>query len=135
LHEAINVLVVEDEESLRRATAEMLRAKGFGVIEAADGTDAIAAISMHKNSISAVLLDITLPGKPSREVLAEARRVRSDIKVIVTSAYSRNKVAESFQGMEIDAFLRKPYKSAELMTLVLNLVSTKNESRPRSIVT
>jgi CheY-like chemotaxis protein/two-component sensor histidine kinase len=134
LHEGIKVLVVEDEESLRRATAKMLRERGFGVIETADGTDAIAAISTHKDSISAVLLDITLPGKPSREVLAEARRVRSDIKVIVTSAYSRNKVAESFQGMEIDAFLRKPYRFAELVALVLDLVSTKNGSRPRSIV-
>jgi PAS domain S-box-containing protein len=129
LGETVTVLLVEDEESLRRATAKMLRAKGFRVIEIADGTEAIAAINTHKNSISVVVLDITLPGRPSHEVLAEARRVRSNIKVIATSAYGWSKVNETLQGMEVDSFLRKPYKLADLLTLVITIVSTNNESR------
>jgi len=65
--------------------------------------------------------DVTLPGAPSRDVLAEVRRVRPDIKVIVTTAYGTNKVAETFPGMHIDSFLRKPYRAAELVNLVLSL--------------
>jgi CheY-like chemotaxis protein len=70
-----------------------------------------------------VLLDITLPGLSSREVFAEARRLRPDIKVIVTSAYGPKKADESFPGMRMDAFLRKPYRLADLVTLVGSFVS------------
>lgn len=91
---------MEDEEPLRLATVKILRAKGFRVIETADGNEALAAISAHKDTIRVVLLDVALPGAPSREVLAEARRLLSNIKVVVSSAYGADMVADSFPGME-----------------------------------
>ena len=128
-HQAPTILVVEDEEQLRFVTAKMLRRNGFGVIEAADGTEALATISAHKETIDVVLLDVTLPGAPSCDVLAEVRRVRPDIKVIVTTAYGTNKVAETFPSMHIDSFLRKPYRAAELVNLVLSLYPAANTER------
>jgi two-component system, cell cycle sensor histidine kinase and response regulator CckA len=123
------VLVVEDEAILRLAVSRVLRAKGFSVVEAADGTQAIALIRGYKESIGAVLLDITLPGAPSRDVLAEIRRLRPSTKVIVTSAYGENKVGTAFPGMEIDSFLRKPYQIAELVRLLHRVLSTEEQSR------
>jgi PAS domain S-box-containing protein len=134
-HQALTILVVEDEEQLRFVTTKMLRRNGFGVMEAADGTEALAAISAHKETIDVVLLDVTLPGAPSRDVLAEVRRVRPDSKVIVTTAYGTSKVAETFPGMHIDAFLRKPYRAAELVNLVLSLypaADTESRAEPLS---
>ena len=124
LHPAATVLLVEDEEALRLATAKMLRVRGFGVVEAADGTEALAAIRAHKDTVAVVLLDLTLPGAPSREVLAEARRVRSDIKVILTSAYGPNKLDQMFPQMETDAFIRKAYQLVELVALVQSFLDT-----------
>ena len=69
-----------------------------------------------------LLLDITLPGAPSREVLAEARGVRPDIKVIVTSAYGQNQVDESFPGMKIDSFIRKPFQLGNLLSQIRSSV-------------
>jgi PAS domain S-box-containing protein len=112
------VLVVEDEEPLRSATARMLRANGLYVMEAGDGTTAVGLIREHSRAIDVILLDITLPGAPSREVLAEARRLRPDVKVIVTSAYGPQKVEESFPNILVDAFIRKPCRLAELLTTV-----------------
>ena len=66
------VLVVEDDQMLRLAVAMMLRNEHFSVIEAPDGTAAIALLRLHKD-IDAVLLDIELPGASSREVFQEAR--------------------------------------------------------------
>jgi PAS domain S-box-containing protein len=131
-HRVLTILVVEDEEQLRLVTAKMLRRNGFGVIEAADGTQALATISAHKETIDVVLLDVTLPGAPSRDVLAEVRRVGPDIKVIVTTAYGTNKVAETFRGMHIDSFLPKPYRAAELVNLVLSLYPAAHTSHAQS---
>jgi PAS domain S-box-containing protein len=126
LSRASVVLVVEDEEPLRLAVTKMLRRNGLSIVEAADGTTALNEIREHGDEIGLVLLDITLPGAPSREVFAEARRRRPDMKVILTSAYGQKTVDESFGGMEIDAFIRKPYQLGELVGLVRNLVSTES---------
>jgi CheY-like chemotaxis protein len=115
------VLVVEDESTLRLASAAMLRRRGYSVLEAQDGNAAINLIHQHKSAIALLLLDITLPGAPSREVYAEARRARPDMKVVITSAYGQNAVDASFPGLEIDAFLRKPYQLGNLVEIIRDL--------------
>lgn len=126
-------LMVEDESSLRHAVASMLRVKGLRVVEAADGTEALASIHEHKDDIALVLLDVSFPGVPCREVLTEARRVRQDVKVIGVSAYGQDTVDASFPGMRIDAFLRKPYTFAELMSLMVRVLCAEGgESRAKT---
>jgi CheY-like chemotaxis protein len=92
-------------------------------MEAEDGCAAVDLIREHQDAIAVVLLDITLPGTPSREVFAEARRLRPDMKVIVTSAYGQNVVDASFPGLRVDHFIRKPYQLANLVSLLRNVVS------------
>jgi len=120
------VLVVEDEGPLRIAAAKILSAHSCSVVEAPDGTTALSLVREHWRDLGAILLDITLPGASSGDVFAEARRLRPDIKVVVTSAYGRTKVDECFPGMEIDAFIRKPYRLAELAALI-SAVLTRNK--------
>ena len=112
------VLIVEDEEPLRAAVAEILRRNSIAVLEAGDGSVAVNLIREHGNAIGAVLLDIFFPGASSREVLTAARRFCPEAKVIVTTASGRQKADECFEGMNIDAFLRKPCRLAELVTTV-----------------
>jgi two-component system, cell cycle sensor histidine kinase and response regulator CckA len=119
------VLVVEDEAALRIAAVKTLRAH-CSVLEAADGSAALNLVRERWRDLTAILLDITLPGASSADVFAEARRLRPDIKVVVTSAYGRTKVDECFPGMEIDAFIRKPYRLAELAAL-MSAVLTRNK--------
>ncbi|HKE24496.1 MAG TPA: PAS domain S-box protein [Bryobacteraceae bacterium] len=115
------VLVVEDETTLRLASAAMLRRRGYSVLEAPDGNTAISLIRQHKSAIALLLLDITLPGAPSREVYAEARRARPDMKIVITSAYGQSAVDASFPGQAVDAFLRKPYQLGNLIEVVRDL--------------
>jgi two-component system, cell cycle sensor histidine kinase and response regulator CckA len=122
---ARSVLMVEDEGPLRVAIAKILRTAGFDVLEASDGTAALDLIREHKDRIALLLLDITLPGAPSREVLAEARRMRPDIRVIVTSAYGQSKVDTSFPGMKIDSFLRKPFEVRNLVSEIRAVLSAQ----------
>jgi two-component system cell cycle sensor histidine kinase/response regulator CckA len=107
---------VEDEDLLRFAAAKMLRKSGLSVLEAADGTTAIEAI--RRNSpIDVLLLDVTLPGAPSREVLAEAKRLRPAMRVIVASAYGEEFAAASLQA-SVERFIRKPYSLYDLVGVV-----------------
>jgi PAS domain S-box-containing protein len=119
------VLVVEDEEPIRVAAAKVLRKSNLSVLEAADGSSALDLLREHYGSIRLILLDITLPGAPSREVFAEARRLNSDIRIVVTSAYGPQKASECFPGLKIDAFVAKPYRLSELVSLLQTVLDTR----------
>lgn len=122
LSQAATVLFVEDEDHLRQAASKMLRKEGFSVIEAPDGSAALDTIRTQQKAIDVLFLDITLPGAPSREVFGEARRLRPEMKVIVTSAYNKEMAAASLQG-GVDRFLRKPYRFGELTDLIRQALS------------
>jgi CheY-like chemotaxis protein len=116
------VLVVEDEAPLLQGVSKMLRKRGLSVIEAADGFAALDAIRAQDRPLDVVVLDITIPGASSREVFLEARRLRPETKVIVTSAYTRDVAAASLQS-PILQFLRKPYQLSDLIDLILRASS------------
>jgi two-component system, cell cycle sensor histidine kinase and response regulator CckA len=92
-------------------------------LEAGDGTQALTTIREHKEQIALALLDVTIPGAPSRQVLAELRRARPQAKIIITSAYGPNTVDKTFAGMETDFFLRKPYEFADLIRVMRTVMS------------
>jgi PAS domain S-box-containing protein len=112
------ILVVEDEEVLGRAVSKALRKSGFSVLEATDGSAAIDLVHKHKDEIDVILLDLTLPERSSRQVFEEAIRVRAGVKVILTSAYSKETVDASFTGLRIPYFIRKPFQLDELLHLL-----------------
>ena len=66
----------------------MLRKSGLEVFEAASGSAAIDLLRARGREIELILLDLTIPGNSSQEVVAEAALVRPDVKVILTSAYA-----------------------------------------------
>ncbi len=100
LGEPLGVLLVEDEEELRAAVSKMLRRKGFAVFEAMDGRAGVDLFQAHAGEIDVVLLDLTLPGMTGREVLEGLRRLRSDVKVVITSAYSQEVAQKALGGQE-----------------------------------
>ena len=79
------VLVVEDEDHLRHAVVKILRKSGFQVFDAGDGYAAIDLLRARGSEIDVILLDMTIPGASSQEIVAEAAS-RPDIKVVLTSA-------------------------------------------------
>jgi CheY-like chemotaxis protein len=109
------VLVIEDEDVLRYAVATMLRKRGFHVIEAADGATGTELFHNNQTRIDAILLDMTLPIITGSEVFEAVRRVRPDVRVILTSAYG----PDSLGGKRTPwAYIRKPYRTSELIELL-----------------
>ena len=117
------VLFVEDEETLRTPTVEMLRRKGLAVLEASDGLAALDLFRANNSRIAVVLLDLTLPGMDGKNVFAEVRRIRPDTKVILTTAYSEEMTMSALGGQHDWAFLRKPYTITELAKMLRDVLS------------
>jgi two-component system cell cycle sensor histidine kinase/response regulator CckA len=83
-----------------------------------DGNAAVEMLRRHAETVGLMLLDVTLPGLSSRDVLQEARRIRPGIRVILTSALSQKEVDGSFAGLQVNHFIRKPYRLAALIELL-----------------
>jgi PAS domain S-box-containing protein len=122
---APSVLVVEDEDTLRLAVSKMLRRSGFTVIEAADGETGVDLFKASKRQIDVALLDLTLPGMSSREVLSEIRKVQPGVKVIITSAYSQDWAQTTIGGQHPWLYIRKPYQLSQLTGLLQSVCSDK----------
>jgi two-component system cell cycle sensor histidine kinase/response regulator CckA len=112
------VLVVEDEEILRFAVSKMLRKEKFFVIEAGDGTTGAHLFRVNEPKIDVVLLDMTLPGMSGRALLEEMRRIRSDVKVVLTTAFSQDNALSSMGEQRPWGYVRKPYQFRELTSLL-----------------
>jgi signal transduction histidine kinase/CheY-like chemotaxis protein len=112
------ILVIEDEDTLREALARMLRKRNLNVVEVGDGKSALELYRTNPSEIDVVLLDMTLPGMQGREVLAELRRIRPELKVIVTSAFGKDQALSTMGELQPWLYIRKPYRFNELMELL-----------------
>jgi PAS domain S-box-containing protein len=120
----VTVLFVEDEDTLRQPIAKMLRKSGLEVLEAGDGSAAIDLLRSRNGDIDVVLLDLTIPGASSQEVVDQAAQTRSDIKVILTSAHSQE-TANALMGTRVvKGFIRKPFQVIELVQTIRTVLSS-----------
>jgi two-component system cell cycle sensor histidine kinase/response regulator CckA len=118
------ILLVEDEELLRFAVSKALQKRGFSVMEAGDGSSAMDLMRAHLYDIDVMLLDVTLPGISSRDILEEAQRTRPSLKVILSSAYDKKTVDASFSGLRITHFIRKPFQLVDLAGVLQDALSS-----------
>ena len=109
------VLIIEDEESYREATAFMLRKEGFEVNTAANGADGLEIYS--HNGADIVLLDLMMPGLPGTEVFRQLRQ-RGNVGIIMVTA--RDSEIDKVVGLELgaDDYVTKPFSHRELVARI-----------------
>jgi len=115
---AATVLIIDDEDMLRLPIASMLRRKGYSILETSDGASGVDLFKASAAEIDIVLLDLTLPGISGKEVLEILRKIRPSIKVILSTAYGRDRAFRDVTEPESVYYLRKPYKIDELTALL-----------------
>jgi len=108
------ILLVDDEKIVRKLTQRMLERLGFAVLSAADGREAVDVFRAHAADVACVILDLTMPGMDGEAAFRELRRIRSDVRVIMSSGYNEQEVAERFVGKGMAGFLQKPYQLGTL---------------------
>ena len=113
------VLIVDDDEMIRRLVRTVLEADDFEVIEAKDGQEALRVISDKAPAV--VVLDVMMPGLNGVDV---CRRLDHDnVKVIILTARDDADLAEQCMDAGADAFLTKPFSSIQLLDLVEDLLT------------
>ncbi len=108
------ILVVDDEDVVRRAARTVLEFNGYTVFEAADGRDGADLFSRLHDRLSAVLLDLTMPYMDGHDVWRYIRRLRPDMKIIVSSGFEESEAMKHFGGDPELHFIQKPYTAAAL---------------------
>jgi PAS domain S-box-containing protein len=116
------ILFVEDEQSVRELVSEYLKARGYHVLDAADGVQALEIATAHKGKIHLLITDVVMPRVSGREVAARLAPTRPDLKVLYISGYTddsvfRHGVLEG--GM---AFLQKPFNLKVLATKIREIL-------------
>ncbi len=112
------VMVVDDDEAIRQLGKTTLEGAGLNVITADDGRDAVRVFEENHEEIHLVLMDMTMPHLNGREAFQELKRIREDVKVILSSGYSEQEATRRFKGDGLCGFLQKPYKPHDLINKV-----------------
>ncbi len=109
------ILLVEDDAGLRRAALRTLTARGYTVLEAKDGEEALAVANAHPGDIELVVTDVVMPKMAGPKLVSELRGSRR-FKVIYVSGYTFDMLDP--RAMEDGSFLSKPFSPDELLGLI-----------------
>jgi CheY-like chemotaxis protein len=112
------VLVVEDQEEVRGFVVQALRERGYDVLSAGDGEQAISTAAQHSGNIDVLLTDVVLPGINGREVAERLKHARSSLKVIYTSGYTQDLIADRGVLHSDVSFVPKPYTAEQIAAKV-----------------
>ncbi len=117
------ILVAEDEAPLRALVVRTLQERGYRVIEAHDGEDAVRQFERRAQEISLAVLDVVMPRLDARQVYERIRAVRPDVRVLFTTGYAPDstRLAELLATTEIP-LLEKPFTGQSLAFAVRNAI-------------
>ena len=87
----------------------MLEALGLPVLTAADGRDAVGLFARHADTISHVILDLSMPNMDGMAALTEIARIKPGVKVILSSGYDEQELLPRLSDRGLAAFIQKPY--------------------------
>ena len=103
------LLVVEDQEEVRKLTKRVLAARGYTVLAARNGAEALEIVAQHPSQIHLMITDVVMPGMNGRELAQLACARRSDLKVLYVSGYTGEAVLQHRLLEPGVAFLQKPF--------------------------
>ena len=129
--QSITILVVDDEERMRKLIRDFLVKKDYNIIEAKDGEEAIQKFEENKDKIDLILLDVMMPKQDGWSVL---RKIRQDSKVPVVMLTARGEEQDELFGFElgVDEYIAKPFSPKILVARVEAILKrTKKEERKK----
>ena len=120
--EGNKILLVDDDEAVSFLSGQVLRDRGFEVMSTVRGRQAVDLYRQHANEIQAVLLDASMPDMSGEEVCRHIREIRADARVLLVSGREEQELAARFAGQELPPLLQKPYRPAELVARLQELL-------------
>ena len=129
------ILLVEDEQSVRNATAEFLRLQGYTVLEAKDGVDALAVAKNIRSTIHLLITDVVMPNMSGGQLAKELAQLRPDTKLLFISGYA-GKTLLDHKVIDLETnFVQKPYTLKQLsLKIRYALKQAANPAKPQHSV-
>jgi signal transduction histidine kinase/ActR/RegA family two-component response regulator len=121
------VLIVDDEEPVRRLTRRMMEMMGFTVLTAADGREGVELFRKESERIRLVLLDMTMPYLDGEQAFDEMRRIRTGVPTVLCSGFNEQTATNRFADKGLAAFIQKPYQYQQLMAVVRKALMAETE--------
>ena len=119
------ILLVEDEELVRVMLVEVLTAKGYNVVAAADGMAALALSHSHHGNIDLLVTDLMLPELPGWQLADRIAKARGPIRVLFISGYTSEEVTQQAKGRIGIEFLQKPFGNEALLVKIRQILDAK----------
>jgi hypothetical protein len=119
------LLLVEDEPSLRTLVVSVLEDRGYEVLQAGNGLDAIELAERHRGRIDLLLTDIVMPGLSGPELAHRLRRLRPGLEVLFMSGYNDSRVVSRGVEQANVNLLVKPFTPSELINRVRDLAGVE----------
>jgi signal transduction histidine kinase/ActR/RegA family two-component response regulator len=123
------ILVVEDEERVRQLSVETLRELGYTVVQASDGAQALAVLTVQPR-IDLLFTDIVMPDMNGRRLADEARKMRPGLKVLYTTGYTRDAIVHNGVLDPNVTFVPKPFTIGQLAVKVRKMLDSGGARTP-----
>ena len=117
------VLVVDDEQIVRRTAKTMLERYGYSVVLAENGREAVELYRVLADKIALILLDMTMPLMGGEETLRELKTIRPEVRVLLSSGYNEVEAIRRFTGKGLAGFIQKPYSAIALTEKVRSILA------------
>jgi two-component system CheB/CheR fusion protein len=122
------VLLVEDEDMVRKLTCRILRSQGYTVLEARDGAEGLSVCVTHQGKVDLLISDIVMPEMGGRELVEHIQKIRPGIKVLFMSGHTQDVILK--EGVKTGTpFLQKPFAPVELAHKVREVLDAKAGSQ------
>ena len=117
------VLIVDDEESVRRVLKSTLERGGYQVLQAANGREALTLYQQMSARIAAVVIDMTMPVLGGVPTMRELVKMNPEVRIIAASGIHDNEATAKSIGRQVTQFLAKPFSSDTLLRAVSRAVT------------
>jgi two-component system cell cycle sensor histidine kinase/response regulator CckA len=118
------ILLVEDEEAVRSFAARALEGRGYTVLQAGTGAEALEVLEENDSEVDLVVSDVVMPEMDGPTLLNKLRETLPDIKIIFISGYAEEAFKNNLEGDENFAFLPKPFSLKQLAAAVKDVLDS-----------
>jgi two-component system cell cycle sensor histidine kinase/response regulator CckA len=125
------ILLVEDEEGLRGLNARGLASRGYTVLEAGNGVEALEVLERQGGNVDLVVSDVVMPEMDGPTLLKEMRKRNPELKIIFVSGYAEDAFEKSLPEREQFAFLAKPFTLKQLVAAVKETIANGGPAEDR----
>jgi DNA-binding response OmpR family regulator len=120
------VLLVDDEEYDRSSASSVLKAEGYGVLEAESYSDAMAVFDANRDAVTLLLADVSLPDGNGCALAIAIRKQKPNVRVLFVSGHVGAEICK-YYGLDVDAvhFLRKPFEGSALAARIRTILTSE----------